>query len=147
MANKLPSELSESLIFDCAAKLGASRIPVEAIQRAWKSVGGCGCLNTEDGQRLFIAYRLRELGCFEVGCQDDTEVGSGCWLNCFDIYSDTKNLSKAEYEAFMGSRKRYRENEAKVAATKLWKLLDSYPVNAVADRSTYFNRDSKKGSQ
>ena len=140
----LPEQLPESLITDCAQRLGACKVPIDAIQKAWKSVSGHGCLNTEDGQRLFIAYRLRELGCFEPGCAFDEDIGTGCILHFFDIYSDTKNLTEQEYIEFMQSRRRYRENEARVAATKLWKLLDSYPVNAVAARATCFPKKEEE---
>jgi len=139
---KLPDLLPESLIVDCANRLGAFKVPVEAIQKAWKAVNPIcpGCLNNENGQRLFIAYRLRDLGCFAVGCRDDMEQGTGCFLHFFDIYGNTRNLTDAEYAAFMNSR----GTEASVAATKLWKLTDSQPVNALAARATYFNRDNKK---
>lgn len=133
--------LPEALIVDCAQKLGAFNVPIRAIQAAWEStiVDCVGCLNNENGQRLFIAYRLRELGCFAVGCKDDMEQGTGCFLHFFDIYANTKSLTDAEYAAFMNGR----STESSVAATKLWKLTDSRPVNALAARSTYFNRDKK----
>lgn len=138
-------QLPESLIVDCAEKLGAFKVPIEAIQKAWKAVSRrCpGCLNTENGQRLFIAYRLRELGCFAVGCYEDNEAGTGCFLHFFDIYTNTKNLTDEEYAAFMN----WRHAEAKVAATKLWKLVDSKPVNALAARSTYFKSNKPTNEQ
>lgn len=140
----LPDLLPESLIVDCANQLGAVKIPIEAIQEAWKSVANSsflGCLHNENGKRLFIAYRLRELGCFPAGCQEDVELGSGCLFHFFDIYSNTRNLTEEEYAEFMTSRRKYREQEAKWAATKLWQLIDSHPVNRVAARATGFNRD------
>lgn len=45
-----------------------------------------------------------------------------------------------EYIEFMTSRHKYRMEEARYAATKLWKLLDSHPVNVVAGRVADINR-------
>lgn len=143
---KMLDDLPEALILDCAERLGASAVPVEAIQAAWNSsnVGSSyGCLNTENGKRMFIAYRLREMGCFGVGCQLANEEGTGCVFHFFDIFYDSKNLTDAEYAEFMTSRAKYRQEEARVAATKLWKLIDSQPVNAVAARATGFKRSRK----
>lgn len=134
---KIPDKLPEALIVDCAERLGASTVPIAKIQKAWKSVVGFasfGCLNNENGQRLFIAYRLRELGCFRVGCKSEDETGTGCFFHFFDIYYNSKNLTDAEYAAFMNSRAKYRQDEASVAASKLWKLIDSHPINVVAAR-------------
>lgn len=86
------------------------------------------------------AKRIADFGCFEVGCQSDEEFGSGCILHFFDIYSDSKNLTDQEYIEFMTSRHKYRMEEARYAATKLWKLLDSRPVNSVAARVANINR-------
>lgn len=130
--------LAESLIIDCAEKLGASKVPIRAIQAAWEQtiVDCVGCLNNENGQRLFVAYRLRELGCFPVGCNSNEESWTGCVFHFFDIYSNTKNLTDAEYAAFMNGR----STEPSVAATKMWKLIDSQPVNELAARATGFKR-------
>ncbi len=137
-------ELPDALIIECAERLGASTVPIEAIQKAWMAVMsnpyGRGCLNNDSGKKLFIAYRLREFGCFEVGCQSDEEFGSGCVFHFFDIYSDSRNLTDEEYIEFMISRHKYRMEEARYAATKLWKLLDSHPVNVVAGRVADINR-------
>lgn len=133
-------ELSETLIVECAESLGACRVPVEAIQKAWGSVGGYGCLNNDNGKRLFIAYRLREMGCFDVGCQLADEFPTGCFFHFFDIHHDTKNLTDEEYAEFMN----YRQTDSGIAATKFWKLIDSEPINAVAARATLFHRKGKK---
>ncbi len=132
--------LPESLIVDTANRLGAVSVPVVAIQSAWQSIPNCpGCLSSENGQRLFIAYRLRELGCFSIGCCEDNEKGTGCILHFFDIHHNTRNLTDEEYAAFMNGRR----TEPDVAATKMWKLMDSEPVNALAGRTTYFSRSKK----
>lgn len=136
---QLIDDLPETLIIECAERLGASRVPVEAIQSAWKSsmVGSSyGCLNNDNGKRLFIAYRLRELGCFEVGCQFPSDSRTWCVFHFFDIYYDTKNLTDEEYAKFMNPRR----DESNIAATKMWKLIDSQPVNAVTARATGFRK-------
>lgn len=145
---ELPDELPEALIVECAERLGAVKVPLEEIQKAWQSVSAYssyGCLNNDNGKRLFIAYRLRELGCFKVGCQSEAEIGSGCFFHFFEIYFDRKNLTDEEYAAFMNSRSKYRKDEASIAATKLWKLIDSHPVNVVAARATSFPANKRKG--
>ena len=144
--SKMLDDLPEALIVECAERLGASRVPVEAIQAAWKCsmVGSSyGCLNNDNGKRLFIAYRLRELGCFEVGCQFPSDSRTWCVFHFFDIYYDTKNLTDEEYAEFMNSRSKYQQEEASVAATKLWKLIDSQPVNVVAARATGFRKGKR----
>jgi len=144
--SKMLDDLPEALIVECAERLGASKVPVDAIQNAWKCsmVGSSyGCLNNDNGKRLFIAYRLREMGCFEVGCEFPSDSRTWCVFHFFDIWHDTRNLTDEEYAEFMNSRTKYRDEEAKVAATKLWKLIDSQPVNALAARATYFNRKGK----
>jgi len=86
------SQLDNQMIISYAERLGANRIPVEEIKRAYSYVmvgPGWGCLNTDDGKKLFIAYRLRELGCFDVGCQSDEEFGTGCILHFFDMFAFT----------------------------------------------------------
>lgn len=132
------SQLDDQMIISYAERLGADRIPVEEIKRAYSYVmvgQGLGCLNTEDGKKLFIAYRLRELGCFDVGCQSDEEFGTGCILHFFDMFYDTRNLTDEEYVKFMLGR---AKEDPDFAATKFWKLIDSLPVDAVASRVASF---------
>jgi hypothetical protein len=138
MTQDLPSDF----IHQCAFQLGATKVPVDEINRHWRKIkdnGSWGCLGSEAGRKLFVAYRLRELGCFEVGCRD-LDFHSGCEMHFFDIYDDTKNLTDEEYAEFMN----YRKNEATVAATKLSSLIDANPVNKLAERSTYFPRSKSK---
>lgn len=141
-----PEELPEQLITSTAQRLGATYVPIEQIQNAWKSYAlwsNSGHLSTDNGKQLFIANRLREYECFEVGNQSTEDIGTGCILHFFDIYTTTKNLTDEEYDEFMYNNKT-KKNETNIAATKLWKLLDSYPVNAVAAKATSFNRGKKK---
>lgn len=134
------SQLEDQMIISCAERLGAVRIPVEEIKRAYSYVmtgPRWGCLNTDDGRKLFIAYRLRDFGCFDVGCQSDEKIGTGCILHFFDMFYDTRNLTDEEYVKFMLGR---AKEEPDVAATKFWKLIDSLPVDAVASRVARFYR-------
>lgn len=90
-------ELPDALIIECAERLGAIAIPIEAIQKAWASKMsdryGWGCLNSDSGKKLFVAYRLREFGCFEVGCQSE-EVPDACFISSTSIPIQGTSLTR-----------------------------------------------------
>lgn len=135
-------QIDDQLIISMAERLGASCIPIEEIKKAYSLVmagPGGGCLNDEEGKKLFIAYRLRDFGCFEVGCKSDEEfgTGTGCILHFFAMDRDTRNLTEEEFIEFMCGR---AKKDPDFAATKFWKLVDSLPVDAVASRVANFYR-------
>lgn len=118
--------MTEELITMVADRLGASRVPVAHIMRAWRQATErtCGCLNEYSGQCMFIHNRLIEYDCFDVGMNLDT-IRLTCELHIMDPSDDWDDQSISELYALFC-------NGDTIASTSISSLMDATPVNQTA---------------